>query len=132
MRSGGYIPFFVTERKRSEAALIQVIQEAYVQGVSTRKIEKLAKSLGIEGISRSQVSEMTQGLNEQAEEFRNRPLTSNAYPVLWVDALYEKVRYAGRVVSMAIRLACGVSEAGKREALATEPMREESRESYKK
>ena len=71
VRNGGYIPFFVTERKRSEAALIQVIQEAYVQGVSTRKIEKLAKSLGIEGISRSQVSEMTQGLNEQAEEFRN-------------------------------------------------------------
>jgi putative transposase len=131
VRSGGYIPFFVTERKRSEAALIQVIQEAYVQGVSTRKIEKLAKSLGIEGISRSQVSEMTQGLNEQAEEFRNRPLTSNAYPVLWVDALYEKVRYAGRVVSMAILLVCGVSEEGKREVLAIEPMLEESRESYK-
>jgi len=131
VRNGGYIPFFVTERKRSEAALIQVIQEAYVQGVSTRKIEKLAKSLGIEGISRSQVSEMTQGLNEQAEEFRNRPLTSNAYPVLWVDALYEKVRYAGRVVSMAILLVCGVSEEGKREVLAIEPMLEESRESYK-
>jgi putative transposase len=131
VRSGGYIPFFVTERKRSEAALIQVIQEAYVQGVSTRKIEKLAKSLGIEGISRSQVSEMTQGLNEQAEEFRNRPLTSNAYPVLWVDALYEKVRYAGRVVSMAILLVCGVNEEGKREVLAIEPMLEESRESYK-
>jgi len=110
VRNGGYIPFFVTERKRSEAALIQVIQEAYVQGVSTRKIEKLAKSLGIEGISRSQVSEMTQGLNEQAEEFRNRPLSSNAYPVLWVDALYEKVRYTGRVVSMAILLVCGVNK----------------------
>ncbi len=107
--------------------MIQVIQEAYVQGVSTRKIEKLAKSLGIEGISRSQVSEMTQGLNEQAEEFRNRPLTSNAYPVLWVDALYEKVRYAGRVVSMAILLVCGVSEEGKREVLAIEPMLEKNR-----
>lgn len=67
VRNGGYIPFFVTERKRSEAAL--------VQGVSTRKMEKHAKSLGIESISRSQVSEVTQGLNEQAEEFRNRPLT---------------------------------------------------------
>jgi transposase-like protein len=62
VRNGGYIPFFITERKRSEAALIQVIQEAYVQGVSTRKMEKLAKRLGIEGISRSQVSEMTKGL----------------------------------------------------------------------
>ena len=131
VRNGGYIPFFVTERKRSEAALIQVIQEAYVQGVSTRKMEKLAKRLGIEGISRSQVSEMTKGLNEQAEEFRNRPLTSNAYPVLWVDALYEKVRYAGRVVSMAILLVCGVNDEGRREVLAIEPMLEESRESYR-
>ena len=131
VRNGGYIPFFVTERKRSEAALIQVVQEAFVNGVSTRKMDKLAKSLGIDGISRSQVSEMTKGLNEQAEEFRNRPLTSGAYPVLWVDALYEKVRYGGRVVSMAILLVCGVNEEGKREVLAIEPMLEESRESYK-
>ncbi len=131
VRKGGYIPFFVTERKRSEVALIQVVQEAFVQGVSTRKMEKLAKSLGIESISRSQVSEMTKGLNEQAEEFRNRPLTSNSYPVLWVDALYEKVRYGGRVVSMAILLVCGVNDEGKREVLAIEPMLEESRESYK-
>ena len=131
VRNGGYIPFFVTERKRSEAALIQVVQEAFVNGVSTRKMDKLAKSLGIDGISRSQVSEMTKGLNEQAEEFRNRPLTSGAYPVLWVDALYEKVRYGGRVVSMAILLVCGVNEEGKREILAIEPMLEESRESYK-
>ena len=65
LRSRGYIPFFVTERKRSEAALIQVIQEAFVQGVSTRKMEKLAHSMGIENLSRSQVSEMTKGLNEQ-------------------------------------------------------------------
>ena len=130
VRNGGYIPFFVTERKRSEAALIQVVQEAFVQGVSTRKMEKLAKSLGIEGISRSQVSEMTKGLNDQAEEFRNRPLAS-VYPVLWVDALYEKVRYGGRVVSMAILLVCGVNEEGKREVLAIEPMLEESKESYK-
>ena len=131
VRNGGYIPFFVTERKRSEAALVQVVQEAFVNGVSTRKMDKLAKSLGIEGISRSQVSEMTKGLNEQAEEFRNRPLTSGAYPVLWVDALYEKVRYGGRVVSMAILLVCGVNEEGKREVLAIEPRLEESRESYK-
>lgn len=88
VRNGGYIPFFVTERKRSEAALIQAVQEAYVQGVSTRKMEKLAKSLGIESISRSQVSEMTKGLNEQAEEFRNRALTSGSYPVLWVDPYF--------------------------------------------
>ncbi len=131
VRNGGYIPFFVTERKRSEAALIQVVQEAFVQGVSTRKMEKLAKSLGIESISRSQVSEMTKGMNEQVEAFRNRPLTSGSYPVLWVDALYERVRYGGRVVSMAILLVCGVNEEGKREVLALEPMLEESKESYR-
>lgn len=128
--NGGCIPFFVTGRKRSEAALIQVIQEAFIQGVSTRKIEKLAKSLGIEGISRSQVGEMAKGLNDQAEKFRNRSLAST-YPMLWADALYEKVRYAGRVVSMAILLVCGVNEDDKREVLAIEPMLEESKESYK-
>ena len=65
LRNGRYIPFFVTERKHSENALVQVIQEAFVQGVSTRRMEKLAKSLGIESISKSQVSEMTKGLNDQ-------------------------------------------------------------------
>ena len=131
VRNGGYIPFFLTERKRSEAALIEVVQEAFVQGVSTRKMEKLARSLGIEGISRSQVSVMTRGLNEQAEEFRNRPLLSDSYPVIWVDALYEKVRSSGRVVSMAILMVCGVNREGKREVLAIEPMLEESKESYR-
>lgn len=74
LRKGGYFPFFVTEKSRSETALLQVIQEAYVQGVSTRKIRKLAQSLGIESISRGQVSQITRELNEQVEEFRNRPL----------------------------------------------------------
>lgn len=130
VRNGGYVPFFVTERKRSEAALIQVIQETYVSGVSTRKIEKLARKLGIENISRSQVSEMTKGLNEQAESFRNRSLEGKNHPVLWVDALYEKVRYGGHVINMAILLVCGVREDGHREVLAIEPMLEESTESY--
>jgi putative transposase len=130
LRGQGYIPFFVTERKRSEAALIQVVQEAFVQGVSTRKMEKLAHSLGIESISRSQVSEMTKGLNEQVQEFRSRALDKSCYPVLWVDALYEKVRVDGRVVSMAVQVVCGVNEDGKREVLAVEPMLDESRESY--
>lgn len=129
MRQGGYIPFFVSNRKRSEAALIQVVQEAFVNGVSTRKMDRLARSLGIEGLSRSQVSTMARELDEQVEAFRSRPLTGR-YPVLWVDALYEKVRYDGRVVSMAILLVCGVNDAGMREVLAIEPMLEESRESY--
>ncbi len=126
-RNGGYIPFFITERKRSEAALVEVVQEAFVQGVSTRKIEKLAKRLNL---SRSQVSEMTKGLNEQVEAFRNRPLSDAHYPVLWVDALYEKVRFNGRVISMAILLVCAVNSEGKREVLSIEPMLEELKESY--
>ena len=130
IRQGGYVPFFVGNRKRSEAALIQVVQEAYVNGVSTRKMERLAKSLGIDNLSRSQVSNMAKELDEQVDAFRNRPLDSNRYPVLWVDALYEKVRYGGRVISMAIQVVCGVNAQGMREILAIEPMLEESRESY--
>ena len=118
----------MTERKRSEAALIQVIQEVFVQGVSTRKMEKLARSLGIENLSRSQVSEMIKGLNEQVQDFRSRSL-AGPYPVIWTDALYEKVRVDGRVVSMAVPVACGVNAQGQREVLAVEPMMEESRES---
>ena len=129
-RQGGYIPFFVTERKRSEATLIQVVQEAFVQGVSTRKMEKLARSLGIENLSRSRVSEMTKGLNEQVDAFRNRSLSNTAYPVLWVDALYEKVRVDGRIVSLAVLIVCGVDETGHRDIIAVEPMVEESRSSY--
>lgn len=130
MRQGGYVPFFVSNRKRSEAALVQVVQEAFVSGVSTRKMDRLAKSLGIENLSRSQVSNMAKELDEQVEAFRNRPLNDSRYPVLWVDALYEKVRYDGHVVSMAIQVVCGVNEEGTREVLAIEPMLEESRESY--
>ena len=130
VRQGGYIPFFVTERKRSEAALIQVVQEAFVQGVSTRKMEKLAQSLGIANLSRSQVSEMTKGLNEQVKEFRYRSLSDTAYPVLWVDALYEKVRVDGRIISMAVLLVCGVDETGRRDIISVEPMPEESKDSY--
>ena len=130
VRQGGYIPFFVMERKRSEAALIQVVQEAFVQGVSTRKTEKLAQSLGIENLSRSKVSEMSKGFNNQVNEFRNRPLSDTVYPILWVDALYEKVRVDGRIDSMALLIVCGVDENGRRNIIAVEPMAEESRDSY--
>ena len=85
---------------------------------------------GIENLSRSQVSEMTKGLNEQVDEFRNRPLSNTVYPVLWVDALYEKVRVDGRIVSMAILIVFGVDENGHRDIIAVEPMAEESRSPY--
>ena len=129
-RKGGYVPFFVTERKRSEAALMSVIQEAFINGVSTRKIERLAKSLGIDSISRSQVSEITKELNAQVGAFRSRPL-EQIYPVLWVDALYEKIRDNGQVKNMAVHIVCGLRMDGTRDILAVEPMYEESEASYK-
>ena len=129
VRQGGYIPFFVTEKKRSEQALIQVVQEAFINGVSTRKMERLAHSLGIEGISAGQVSVMTKELDDQIDRFRTRPL-EREYPVIWVDALYEKIRFDGRVISMAVLVVAGVTLEGRREVLACEPMMNESEETY--
>ena len=130
LRKGGYIPFFVSEKSRSETALLGVIQEAYINGVSTRKIKRLAQSLGIESISRGQVSNITRELNKQVKAFRNRRL-EKTYPVLWVDALYEKIRYDNRVINMAVEVVIGVDTEGKRDILAIEPMQEESEETYK-
>jgi putative transposase len=129
LRKGGYIPFFVTERKRSEQALLQVVQEAFINGVSTRKMERLAQSLGIESLSAGQVSEITKDLNEQVEWFRTRPLEKE-YPVIWVDALYEKVRCERHIISMAIAVVQGLTSEGNREILAVEPMYAESEDTY--
>jgi transposase-like protein len=112
LRNGGYVPFFVVERKRSEQALIQVVQEAFVNGVSTRKIERLAQSLGIENLSASQVSEINKGLNEQVEAFRCRPL-EREYPVLWIDSMFEKIRMDGRVVNAAVLIVTGITAKGR-------------------
>jgi transposase-like protein len=131
IRKGGYIPFFITEKKRSEQALIAMVKEAYVNGVSTRKIERLAKEMGIENISASQVSQINKGLDEQVEVFRTRSL-EKTYPFVWVDALYEKVRNPdGRVVSTAIMIAYGVTQEGRREILAVEPFRAETHATWK-
>jgi putative transposase len=129
IRNGGYIPFFVTEKKRSEVALMNVIHEAYINGVSTRKIEKLAKSLGIDSISHSQVSQITKELNDQVAAFRQRPL-QETYPVLWVDSLYEKIRVGHQVKNLAVAVVTGIDESGKRDILAIEPMYEESETTY--
>ena len=129
LRKGGYIPFFVTERKRSEQALLQVVQEAFINGVSTRKMERLAQSLGIESLSAGQVSEITKDLNNQVEWFRTRPLEKE-YPVIWIDALYEKVRCEKHVISMAIAVVQGITKEGNREILAVEPMFAESEDTY--
>ena len=129
VRKGGYIPFFISEKKRSEQALLALVQEAYINGVSTRKIEKLAKTLGIEGISAGQVSNINKHLNEQVAEFRNRPLDAE-YPFIWIDAVYEKIRFDGKVISQAIMIAYGVNAQGEREILAIDAMFDESAENW--
>ena len=130
LRNGGYIPFFLQEKKRSETALISLIQEAYVNGVSTRKVERLAKSLGIEGLSATQVSEITKGLDERVSQWRTRDIDP-VYPVLWVDALYEKIRQDGRIISSAVLIVQGLTIHGHREILAVEPMLDESEATWK-
>jgi transposase-like protein len=119
VRDGGFMPRLLEPRKRAERALVAVVQEAYVHGVSTRKVDNLVRALGIEGISKSQVSRLCQELDAEVERFRTRPL-EGSYPYLWLDATYLKVREHGRVVSMAVVLAIGVHETGVREVLGVE------------
>ena len=130
VRKGGYIPFFVAEKKRSEVALMSLVQEAFINGVSTRKVKRLAKSLGREGISASQVSEITKGLDERVEEFRTRGLREEN-PFLWIDAVYEKGLVEGKVESVAVMVAYGVDMEGQREMLAVEPMWAESEDTWR-
>ena len=112
LRRGSYFPSFLEPRKRSEQVLVSVVQEAYVAGVSTRKVDQVVESLGLR-ISKSEVSRICQGLDEQVDAFRNRPLEGR-YPYLWLDAKVEKVRDGGRVVRKALVLAYGVHESGSR------------------
>lgn len=109
VREGSYFPAILEPRRRADQALHAVIQEAYVSGVSTRKVDALVKSLGIENVSKSDVSRICKALDEHVDVFRNRPLTG-AYPYIWLDATYVKVRKAGRVLSMAVVVAVGVRE----------------------
>jgi putative transposase len=115
IRRGSYFPSFLEPRKRSEQALVSVVQEAYVAGVSTRKVDQVVESLGLR-ISKSEVSRICQGLDEQVDAFRNRPLEGR-YPYLWLDAKVEKVRDSGRVVRKCLVLAYGVHESGYREVI---------------
>ena len=115
LRRGSYFPSFLEPRRRSEQALVAVVQEAYVAGVSTRKVDQVVESLGLR-VSKSEVSRICQGLDEQVEAFRNRPLEGR-YPYLWLDAKVEKVRDGGRVVRKALVLAYAVHESGYREVV---------------
>src|SRR5579885_1578440 len=119
LRTGSYFPSFLEPRRRGEQALVSVIAEAYVQGVSTRKVEALVQQLGITSLSKSEVSRLAQSLDEQGRIFRERRLDA-AYPYLWLDARYEHVREAGRVQSMAVIIAYGVRSDWVREVLGVE------------
>jgi putative transposase len=116
LRAGSYFPSFLEPRRRSEQALVAVVQEAYVNGVSTRKVDRLVEALGLAGVSKDQVSRLCQGLDEQVAAFRERPL-EGAYPYLWLDAKVEKVRAGGRVEHRALVVAYGVDASGQREVI---------------
>ena len=120
LRTGSYFPTFLEPRRRSEHALLAVIQQAYIEGVSTRRVDDLVRSLGCEGISKSQVSRICAGLDEDVAAFRNRPLDCSPYPYLWLDGLTQKVREGGRIVSVTVVVATGVNAEGRREILGLE------------
>jgi putative transposase len=116
IRKGSYFPGFLEPRRMSEKALTAVIQEAYVQGVSTRSVDDLVQAMGMTGISKSQVSRLCGEIDERVNTFLNRPLEGD-WPYLWLDATYVKVRQAGRIVSVAVIIAVGVNGDGRREVL---------------
>ena len=117
VRDSSYFPSLLEPRRRAERALSAVVQEAYVHGVSTRKVDDLVKALGMTGISKSRVSELCEELDEEVERFRNRGL-EGPYPYVWLDATYVKARQDGRVASVAVVIAVGVkAQTGEREIL---------------
>lgn len=119
VRPGTYFPSLLQPRRRAEHALLAVIQEAYVHGVSTRKVDELMKALGIEGVSKSEVSRICSELDPLVAAFRSRALTSE-HPYVWVDATYHKVRVDGRVTSQATVVAVGVATTGERQVLGVD------------
>jgi hypothetical protein len=116
VRPGTYFPSLLQPRRRAEQALLTVVQEAYVHGMSTRKVDDLVKALGLDGISKSEVSRICAELGPVVEAFRTRPLTGE-HPYVWLDATYHKVRIDGRVVSQATVVAIGVTLDGERQVL---------------
>jgi len=116
LRKGSYFPFFLEPRRLAEKALTAVIQEAYIQGVSTRSVDDLVRAMGMSGISKSQVSRLCEEIDERVTAFLERPIEGE-WPYLWIDATYVKVRQAGRVVSLAVTVAVGANTDGRREVL---------------
>src|SRR5207247_1806265 len=114
LRDGSYFPALLEPRRRSERALLAVIQQAYVEGVSTRRVENLIQTLGCTGISKSQVSRICQELDAVVDAFLNRPLDAGPYPYVWLDALTQRVREGGRIVNVCVVVATAVNREGKR------------------
>ena len=120
VRDGSHFPSLLEPRRRAERALLAVVQEAYVAGVSTRRVEDLVETLGITSMSKRQVSRMCAALDAEVEAFRSRSLADEHHPYLWLDATYLKVRDGGRVVSMTALVATGVAASGERRILGLE------------
>ena len=116
LRRGSYFPGFLEPRRLAEKALTAVVQEAYIQGISTRSVDDLVKALGMSGISKSQVSRLCEEIDERVKAFLDRPIEGD-WPYLWIDATYVKVRSNGRVVPAAVIMAVGVNADGRREVL---------------
>jgi putative transposase len=116
LRSGSYFPGFLEPRRTAEKALTAVIQEAYIQGISTRSVDELVKAMGMSGVSKSQVSRLCEEIDDRVQTFLNRPIEGD-WPYLWIDATYVKSRQAGRVVSVAVIIAVAVNTDGVREIL---------------
>jgi putative transposase len=116
LRKGSYFPFFLEPRRIAEKALTAVIQEAYIQGISTRSVDDLVKAMGMSGISKSQVSRLCEEIDGRVKAFLERPIEGD-WPYLWIDATYVKVRENGRIVSVAVIVAVGVNADGRREVL---------------
>jgi transposase-like protein len=119
LRKGSYFPGFLEPRRMAEKALTAVIQEAYVQGISTRSVDDLVKAMGMSGISKSQVSRLCEEIDDKVKAFLDRPIEGD-WPYLWIDATYLKVRRGGRIVSVAAIIAVGVNTDGRREVLGME------------
>ena len=119
LRAGSYFPGFLEPRKMVEKALVAVIQEAWIGGVSTRRVDELVQAMGMTGISKSTVSKLCKDIDERVHAFLKRPLTGE-WPYLWLDATYLKVREGGRIVSTAAIIAVGVNTDGRREVLGME------------
>src|SRR5262249_34542186 len=116
LRRGSYFPGFLEPRRMAEKALTAVIQEAYIQGISTGSVDELVKAMGMSGISKSQVSRLCEEIDHRVKAFLERPIEGD-WPYLWIDATYVKVRQAGRIVSVAVIVAVGVNSDGRREVL---------------